>query len=142
MSQDNLDKLGSLMNEIGGEGARIVGGEPDGMLIYGEVEEGAVFAAVYKNESEVVRYYDQTSDLADLLIEAWETGSSAPGMRWSAITYEVNGRAFHVDLTYPEQLKPGEDASDRRQAALKKRYGNKAIVYPPIPDDMLELRRD
>ncbi len=142
MLGDKLEKSGPLMNAIGVEGAVIVGGNPDGLFIYAEPDGGSVFLSVFRNEGDVVRYYPPTSELFDLIRAAWENESPDENMRWAVIEYEVSGTSFHVELRYPEELKSDEDASDRREAALKRRYGDKPIVYPPIPDDLLELKRD
>jgi hypothetical protein len=50
MADEAAQKLGPLYGEIGAEGAAIVGGEPDGLFIYLEVEPGAAFGAVFKDE--------------------------------------------------------------------------------------------
>lgn len=140
MAEDKLDKLGPLLNEVGAEGAAIVGGNPDGLYIYAEPDEGAVFAAVFKDDGDAVRYYDPTHELSNLIIEAWELENSDESKRWAVMEYEISGKTFDVQFTYAEELDPNDYSSDRREAALKKRYGDKPVIYPPMPDDM--PRRD
>ncbi len=141
VAEDKLDKVGPIMNEIGVEAAAIVGGDPNGLFVYGELDDGVVYAAVFKDFGNEVRYFDFSDELAELLRDAWEAEPDR-NLRWVAIEYEVNGTSFHVKLRYPEEFKLDEDASDRREAALKRRYGDKPIIYPPISDDFIELRRD
>jgi hypothetical protein len=140
--EDKFEKIGPIMNEIGAEAAEIVGGDPDGLYIYAEPAPGTVFAAVFKDEGMSVRYYSPTEQLFELILEAWETESKNEGLRWAVLEYEVQDMKFHVELTYPEELDPNEDAMDRRQAALKKRYGDKPVIYPPVPEHLQGLSRD
>lgn len=129
-----------MLNEIGVEGAAIVGGDPEGLYIYAEPGGGAVYAAVFKDEGAVIRYFDPTHELADLIRDAWETENADESMRWAVMEYEVSGTKFDVQFTYAEELDPDDYSTDRRQAALKKRYGDKPVIYPPMPEDM--PRRD
>jgi hypothetical protein len=134
MTEAKLDRLGPLMNEIGAEGASIVNGNPDGLYIYAEPNGGSVYAAVFKDDGTVVRYFDPTDELVDLIVEAWEIEDSSGNRRWAVMEYEVLGTKFDVKLDYPEDLDPAQHSSDRRRAALKKRYGDKPVLYPPMPE--------
>lgn len=134
MTPGKLDELGPMMNEIGVEGAETVGGNPDGLYIYAEVDDGVVDAGVFKEEGGIVRYFDPTDELFELIRNAWELETRDERFKWAVLEYEVRRTEFHVELTYPEQLKPNEDIVDRRRAALKKRYGDKPVVYPPVPE--------
>ena len=136
MSEAKLDGLGPIMNEIGAEGALIVGGDPDGLYIYAEPNGGAVYAAVFKEDGAAVHYFDPTDELVDLIDQAWKLENASEKMRWSVMEYEVRGTKFDVKLAYPEEVNPAEHSSDRRRVALKKRYGDKPVVYPPMPDLM------
>jgi len=140
MERDKLDELGPMMNEIGVEATEIVGGSPDGLYLFAEFDDGVIDAAVFKDEGNAVRYFDPTNLLFDLLGEAWEIESPDSNRRWAVMHYEVRGTAFHVELTYPEELDLNEDMTDRRRAALKKRYGDKPIIYPPVPEHFMELK--
>ena len=140
MTESKLEKLGPLMNEIGAEAAEVVGGDPDGLYIFAEVESGTIFSAVFKDEGKSVRYYDPTDALEELIYEAWELESANGSMRWTVMEYEVRGTKFDVKLIYPEELNPEEDAADRRRAGLKRRYGDKPVIYPPMPEHSWELK--
>lgn len=140
MAEDKFDRLGPILNEVGAEGAAIVGGNPDGLYIYAEPDGGAVFAAVFKDEGNAVRYYDPTDELFDLISDAWEMENLDEAKRWAVMEYEIVGTKFDVKFSYPEELDPNDYSSDRREAALRKRYGDKPVIYPPMPEDM--PRRD
>ena len=140
--KDRLDKIGPIISAIGGEGAEIVGGDPDGLYIYAEPDGGAVYAAVFKDEGEAVRYFDPTDNLFDLIRDAWEAENSDEGKRWAVMEYEVQGTKFDVQFRYPEELDPNDYSSDRREAALKRRYGDKPVIYPPMPEHFQELKSE
>lgn len=142
MANDELAELGPMMNDIGVEGTEIMGGDPDGLYIYAEVSGGSVFAALFKDEGGAVRYFDPTDRLADLIRDAWELGDPDETKRWIVIEYEVLGTKFEASYTYSEEIDPKDYATDRRRAALKKRYGDKPVIYPPIPEHFEEFKRD
>lgn len=133
MPDDKYDTLSPILSEIGGEGAAIVGDDLDGLYIYAESDGGSIYAAVFKEDDEVVRYFDPTHELFELIREAWETENADEAKRWAVMEYEVQGTKFDVQFKYSEELDPKDYATDRRRAALKKRYGDKPVVYPPMP---------
>jgi len=132
MSNSKYEKLGPLFADIGGEMARIVGGNPDGTYLYAEAGDGWTGASVFKDEGDVVRYYDPSSALMDLIREA--RLEEEPGKRWSVMEYEVNGTKFDAKFKFPDEVKVESFNDGRREAALKRRYGNKPVIYPPPPD--------
>ncbi|HEX7853036.1 MAG TPA: hypothetical protein VF503_05005 [Sphingobium sp.] len=132
MTEDRLDKSGSLLSAIGQEGATIVGGNPDGLYIYAETEDGSVFGAVFRNEGDVVRYYDPSLVMFDLIGDLWDLDDE--DKQWLVMEYEINGTKFDVHFTFPDEVDPEDYATDRRRVALKKRYGDKPVIYPPMPD--------
>lgn len=143
MLEKDLSPLGPIYAEIGLESADVVGGDPDGIFIYVEYSEDddgsySIFGSLFKDEGSSVRYYDMNDILFDLFKGAWR--AQPEGKRWLIMEYDVKGRSFNVGLTYPEQVDPKMDSGERRQAALDKRYGDKPIIYPSIPDDFIELK--
>lgn len=141
MADDKLDVLGPLMNEIGHELADIVGGNPDGAFLYVEIGEGWVSPSVFKDEGDVVRYYDSDSEtLSDMLMEARYLESDEPNMRWSVLEYAVTGKKFHVSLKYPDEVHVETFDHERREAALRAHFGDKPVVYPPMPEGSFELK--
>ncbi|HVI97604.1 MAG TPA: hypothetical protein VM657_00905 [Sphingomonas sp.] len=140
MADDKYDILGPLYSEIGGELARIVGGDPDGVYLYAEAGQGWVGASVFKDEGTVVRYFNAGLDLCDLIMDAWE--AQEPGKRWAVMEYTITGTSFDVKFKYPEEIDPAQTEVERRPAALKARYGDKPVVYPPEPPGMMEYKVD
>ena len=131
MTPDKLLELGEIMNWLGTECAWIIGGDPNGMYIYAEVDGGLVSAGLFKDEGPAVRYFDPTREIAALLRDAWEAEPDE-ALRWVAIEYEIRDNQFDVQFRYPEELDPNEDSIVRRRAVLKKRFGNKPVIYMPM----------
>jgi hypothetical protein len=138
MPTDKYETLGPLLSEIGREAVEITGGDPNGIFLYVEAGDGWVGPSVFKDDGKAVRYFDPSPRLCDLLIEAWE--AEEPDKRWAAMEYEIRDGKFDTRLKYPEDLKPDDDVDDRREAVLKARYGNRPVIYPPIPPGMMEFK--
>lgn len=137
MADDKFATFATLYNEIGRELGRITGGDPDGAYLYAEVEEGATGGGVFKDEGKQVRYYDPSWPLLDLLDDLWH--AEDPDKRWRAMEFSVTGNEVHATFVFPEDFRSDHSTNERRQAALRTRYGNKPIIYPPIPDDFMEF---
>lgn len=126
-----FEKLGPIFEHIGHELGRIVGGDPDKTYLYAELQEGVVGVGVFKDEGNQVRYFDPSRALIDLLVEAWE--AEEPSKRWEVIEYGVLGKKFNAVFKFPDELNPDEYEDERREVALHARYGDKPVIYPPIP---------
>ena len=131
MSDDKFESLGPVYGEIGGEVARIVG-DPEGAYLYSEAGEGWYSYAIFKAEGENVRYYDGTSELGDLIWKALKT--EEPGKRWAVMEYVITGTKFDAQFQFPEQIDPEESEIERRPRALKKHFGERPVIYPPMPN--------
>jgi len=141
MAEDKLDVLGPLMNEIGKELSDIVGGDPNGVFLYVEIGEGWVSPNIFKDEGDLVRWYDPEGlTLTELLWEAWHLEPDQPNMRWSVMEYAIDDGKFNVSLKYPEEVDVEIADDDRREAVLRARFGDKPIVYPPWPVGGFELK--
>lgn len=130
MATDKFDVLGPIYGEIGGEIAEIVG-NADGVYLYSEAGEGWCSYAIFKEEGDKVRYYRGTPELGDLIWNAWMV--EEPEKRWSVMEYIVKGTKFVVQFHFPDQIDPEESEVERRPRALKKHFGDKPVVYPPMP---------
>jgi hypothetical protein len=129
------------MNEIGRELADIVGGDPNGVFLYAEIGQGWVGPSVFKEEGDVVRYYDSSSlTLSDLLFEAWYAEAEEGNKRWSVMEYAVRDGKFEVSLKYPDEVDVEIVDDERRETALRAHYGDKPVVYPPPPKGAFELK--
>ena len=143
MTRDKYDKFRRLYADIGGEVAEIVDGDPDGTFLYAEAGEGWLGASVFKDEGRTFRYFDPSPALIDLLLQAWKTEIRGPRMRRSVMEYEITGTRFDVRFQYPDEVEVKSFAdNDRRESALKRRYGEKPVIYPPIPEHLLRGASD
>ena len=138
MQDDKLDKLGPILNEIGQELAEIAGVR-DGMYLYVEAGDGWTAPSVFKEDGSVIRYLDSDgTELPDLLDDAWN--AEPEGKRWSVMEYVIENGRFAVSFKYPEEVNVDTMEHDHRQDALRRRYGNKPVVYPPMPEGGFELK--
>lgn len=60
----------------------------------------------------------------------WE--AEAPEKRWASMQYRIADGKFEASFLH-EPLDPKVTTIDRRAGILQQRYGNKQIVYPPLP---------
>lgn len=138
---DKLDILGSLFNEIGIELVRITGGDPDDIFLYVEIGEGWISPNVFKDRGDKVDNLDGNETLSDLLWEAWYAESEEGGIkRWSIMEYDIKDGKFDTRFKYPDEVDVETFDIDRREAALRARYGDKPVVYPPMPGTAFELK--
>jgi len=135
---DKYDLLGPLYAEIGGELAEIVGGDPDGVYLYAEAGDGWVGPSVFKDEGKAVRYFDASSHLCDLIMKAWR--AEDPDKRWAVMEYSVTGTSFDVKFKFPDEIDTTKTEVERRPSALKARYGDKPVIYPPELPGMMEFK--
>lgn len=139
MGMDKYDVLGPAYADIGGELAEIVGGDPDGVFLYAEAGEGWYGYSIYQDEGVAVRYVDPSPELGDLIYEAWLAEDAEK--RWAVMEYEIKGTKFDARFKFPDEVNVTSFAEgDRREKALKERYGDKPVIYPPLPPHLEEFK--
>lgn len=127
------DETGRLLNEIGRLLAEDKEDPLDGTLLYAKVWPDAVSSAVFKDGGDHVAYQDGPGPLMDMLLDLWE--ETDPPKRWAEMEYVVRGGTFDASFTYSQEINPEEDPFDRRDRIVKRYFGDKPIVYPPMPTD-------
>jgi hypothetical protein len=137
MAQDKYDKLGPLLGAVGEEVAADLNGNPDGAYLYVEVGDRWISVNLYREESGAVRNLEHGSELTDAIWKVWEAENSDPKKRWSVMEYQIDGTKFAVEFKYADEVDVETYDADRRRAALKKRFRDKPVIYPPIPDHLL-----
>lgn len=141
VEKDKFDALGPLLSEIGQEISDTVGGDTDGVLLYVEVGDGWARPSIFKDEGKVVRfYYPLDPTLSEIVSDAWYTEPDET-KRWSVMEYVIKDGKFHASFKYPEEIDVTEPDTDRRDAALQARFGDKPVVYPPM-EGMFEFKPD
>lgn len=129
MPTDKFDVVGALLSEIGSALSRIVAGDPDGTFLYAEGGEGWMASGIFREEDGSIRYFRPTRELGDLLLELWNTED--PDKRWAVMEYEVKGTRFEVKFQFSDEIDPEESELERRPRALKRRFGERPVIYPP-----------
>ncbi len=141
MAKDKFDLLGPALADVGREAMRLVGGEPDGVLVYAEIGEGWVEPSLFKDEEASVRYVDLgASALGTIITDAWCIEPA--DKRWTAMRYTVDQGKFHASFDFDDLEHLDETTLDRRTRVVHARFGDKPIIYPPLPKGAMEYRRD
>jgi hypothetical protein len=121
-----------MYQEIGQVAAGSVEGSVGKLLVYSEVEQGAISSDIfYVNQADdVVRLRFSPKPLTMLVYSFWERWKEQPGNHeWRAMAYVIDGGKFSIDLTYPDQIDPGEDITTRRPSVVRKHFGNRKVDY-------------
>jgi hypothetical protein len=139
MTSDKYDILGPIFAAIGEECAAIVGGDPDGLYLYGVAGEGHSGGGIFLDEGDAVRYYRLSPELFALILKAWETDGK--DQKWALMEYEIKGTSFDAKLIYPDEIDQGLSVSELREIYLKRHFGDKEVIYPPLPDWIKEAMK-
>jgi len=104
----------------------------DKILVYSEVEDGVVSADLFFlfRGDEVVRFRFGSLSLQDLIVEFWEKGDGELLPRsWVALTFTSVDGKFDAKFTYPDQVDPEADLSDRRPIVVESCFPGMKIDY-------------
>lgn len=117
--------------EIGQAALGLAEGLAGKLLVYTEVEDGVISADVfYVNQAGVVRFRFSPKPMQELIYSFWERWKEQPGNReWRAMSYVIDGGKFKIDLSYPDEINPDEDLSERRPTVVKKHFGDMKVDY-------------
>ncbi len=131
MASNKFDLLGPALADIGKEAMHVVGGAPDSVLVYAEIGNGWVEPSLFKDEGASVRYVDLgASTLGTSITDAWCIEPA--DKRWTAMRYTIDQGKFHASFDFDDLEHSEEDTLDRRTRAVRARFGDKPIVYPPL----------
>lgn len=122
----NLE-LGPKYEEIGRLVAEDVRADPEGAYLYAEAGEGWVEVSIFKDLGESLIYREGSHDLCWALLDVWE--AEEPDKRWSALHYVISNGKFQVSFDYWEATDLKESSLDRRERAIRERFGDKAVDY-------------
>lgn len=130
------DEENKLLARIGQALANMIDGDPNGAFAYVEVREMWMAPSAFHDEGNRVVYFSTSHEFDEAVDDLWH--AKDVGLRWEAMRYEIVDGQFAVEFDYPDQLDIDESCDDRRERALKTRYGDKLIYYPPR-EDLSEL---
>jgi hypothetical protein len=125
-----VNEVGTLLNKVGKMLAQDTAYPLDGTFLYVEADWGWVDISIFKDLGDHLLWRDPAEGLTQALFELWE--AEPPEKRWSSMEYRIVGDTFDASFTYGP-LDPEVSTMDRREHILQQRYGNKRIVYPPLP---------
>ena len=125
-----------LLNEIG----QLLADETEhplaGILLYAQVATNVVGTDIFIESGNHVEYSCTGDSLTYPLLDLWE--EEEPSKRWAEMEYLLRNGKFTVTFTYPDGIDRDEDFdafAARRESIVKRHFGDKPIVYPPMPDD-------
>jgi len=117
---------------IGQEALAVCGGLSSKLLLYAEVEDGAISADLFfqRPAEQLVRFRFAPEALRESIYKFWESGENNITPRsWAAMRFVVLGGQFTVDLTYPEQLNSDEGLPERRPLVVAECFPGLRIDY-------------
>jgi hypothetical protein len=137
---DKYDKLGPQWNAVGVELARVTGNGGESALLYAEIGEGWVSPNIYIPDGDVVRFHlPDNDDFTALLFQAWYL--EEVNKRWSTVEYRIEKGRFSAAFGFPDEVdvRDIEGADERRDAVVRRYFGDKRVVYPPLGPEAQEL---
>lgn len=140
LDMTNNIKMGDILNAIGQELAYILDRVPDGAFFYAEGDDESYSASIFSPEGDVIVFYKPTDVIFDHVIELWHTAEEEK--KWAVLEYDVAEGKFEASFTFPEQLDPEDIEDDRRERALRKRFGDTPVIYPDIGPNAATLTLD
>ena len=123
-------KMGNILNDIVQEIAEMLGRLPDNAFLYAEVDDEGREASVFTENNSGIFSHRPSDELFALVGELWEAADD--DKKWAAVEYDVDEGKFEANFIFPEQIDPEDISDDRRERALRKRYGDRPITYPPL----------
>lgn len=106
----------------------------DGTLLYARLDHNWVAPSIYKDRGNHLVYrWPDLNQLGGALLNLWNAQDADD--RWAEIEYMVRDGRFTATYTYPDDIDPEEDESERRDRIVRRHFGDKPIEYPPLPSD-------
>ena len=122
-------ETGARLNEIGNLLAQDTDYPLDGTFLYVEADWGWADISIFKDLGASLLWRDPMDGLCEALLDLRE--AEVPDKRWSTMQFCITGEKFDAAFTYGP-LDPEVSALNRREIILRRRYGNKPVVYPPL----------
>jgi hypothetical protein len=100
-------------------------------LLYAQLDHNMVGDSIFKDLGNHLLYRRSLDErLLHALLDLWEAEDEHD--RWSELEYVLRDGKFEVAYYYPDEIDPEEDVLERRERALRRHFGDKPIVYPPL----------
>ncbi|MEH3106492.1 MAG: hypothetical protein PGN09_04165 [Sphingomonas fennica] len=103
-------------------------------LIYVQIIDYAISQSIYKDlGNQMLFRWPLSRRLPDALCDLWDLWDG--DHRWSELEYVLRDGVFEIFYFYPTDIDPDEDLHDRRERSVRRHFGDKPIIYPPLTDD-------
>jgi hypothetical protein len=120
-----------LLNEIGGLLMKDAEYPLEPTLLYAQLDHNMIGESIFKElGNQFLFRWPVNERLPYALLELWEAQDGQD--RWSELVYVLRDGQFEVVYFYPDEIDPQEDVIERRERALRRHFGEKPIIYPPL----------
>jgi hypothetical protein len=134
-------EMGDTLNFLGQEIAVILNRHPDGSFLYAEVDDEGYEVSIFVEDNGEVHYHYPSDKMFELVKHLWNVADD--DKKWSVLEYSVVDGKFDAQFTFPDQLNADEDdGDDMCDRALRKRYGDKPVIYPDLGSRAAKLTLD
>jgi hypothetical protein len=133
-------KMGDILNDIAQEIAEMVGSLPDHAFLYLEADDEGREASLFTEQDDGILCHRPSDEMFELVGELWD--ATDDDKKWAAVEYDIADGKFEASFIYAEQLDPEEISDDRRERALRKRFGDTPVIYPAIGPNAVRLTPD
>ena len=127
----------SLLSKIA---EAIISAAPDGpcvFFLYVEAARNVCEPSLFQEYEDHALYIDLDWEQFSLIYELWNQADEKN--KWGTMLYYLSDKQFTVEFDYNRRLDVEDDLHDYRGDALRERFGDKRILYPPF--DLDEARR-
>jgi hypothetical protein len=133
----NNIRMGDILNDIAQEIAEMLGRLPDNAFLYAEADGEGREASIFAENNDGIFCRQPSDEMFELVGELWEAADD--DKKWAAVEYDIADGKFEANFIFPEQIDPEDISDDRRERALRKRYGDRPITYPPPNPDAIPV---
>lgn len=132
MANDDAEKL---LNEIGQLLTEDCEYPFEPTLLYAQLDRNVVGESIFKElGNQILFRWPVIEGLPYALLDLWEAQDGDD--RWAEMEYLLRDGKFEVAYIYPDEIDAEEDVVERRARAVRRHFGEKPIVYPPLlPED-------
>ncbi|MBB5686979.1 hypothetical protein [Sphingobium boeckii] len=125
------------IDEIGEFLVSVAEGSKGDILLFAELDYGVIGASIFVDKGNYLKYVDfleMDGRFSDAVFELWEAQKTKD--RWAEIEYFIHEGRFEIRYIYAEEVGDEPYRLERREAVLRRYFGDKPAVYPPPPDDI------
>ncbi len=123
------DRIDPLLSAIGERAVADLRGRIGDIYIYVEARESWLSDSLFSREHDAIHYHRAGRELGELIWELWNIPER--GKRWSVMEYQMSEGQREVQFRYPEEVNVEEFDISRRERAIRRRFGEIPIVFPP-----------